>query len=118
TAVKIPTVVSAAPTIVTNMTGFLTIRRGFSFLNASPMAGPTMFQSKSDAGFCVMPFWISILEKFSALHQEVLNDWPERQRGEKVERANQQHGAEQQNEKCSSMHWKRAGTGRRDFLLC
>ena len=28
-AVKMPTVVSAAPTMVTNMTGFLTIRRGF-----------------------------------------------------------------------------------------
>jgi hypothetical protein len=52
--VKIPTVVRAAPTIVTNMTGFFTIKRGFNFLNASTMAGPTMFQSKSDAGFCVM----------------------------------------------------------------
>ena len=28
-AVKMPTVVSAAPTMVTNMTGFFTIRRGF-----------------------------------------------------------------------------------------
>ena len=55
-AVKIPTVVRAAPTMVTNMTGFFTINRGFSFLNASPIAGPTMFQSKSDAGFCVMSF--------------------------------------------------------------
>ncbi len=31
-AVKMPTVVSTAPTIVTNMTGFLIIRRGFEFL--------------------------------------------------------------------------------------
>ena len=53
-AVKIPTVVRAAPTMVTNMTGFFTISRGFSFLNASPMAGLTMFQSKSEAGFCVI----------------------------------------------------------------
>ncbi len=53
-AVKIPTVVSAAPTIVTNMTGFLTIRRGFSFLNASPIAGPAIFQSKREGDFCVI----------------------------------------------------------------
>jgi len=32
--------------MVTNMTGFLTIRRGSSFLKASPIAGPAMFQSK------------------------------------------------------------------------
>ena len=47
-AVKIPTVVSTAPTIVTNMTGFLIIRRGSSFLKASPIAGPAIFQSKSE----------------------------------------------------------------------
>jgi hypothetical protein len=33
-AVKIPTVVSAAPTMVTNMTGFLIISRGLSFLES------------------------------------------------------------------------------------
>ena len=49
--VKMPTVVSAAPTMVTNMTGFLIISRGSSFLNESPMAGPTMFQSKRDGAF-------------------------------------------------------------------
>jgi hypothetical protein len=32
--------------MVTNMTGFLTISRGLSFLKASPMAGPAIFQSK------------------------------------------------------------------------
>ena len=47
-AVKISTVVTAAPTMVTNMTGFLTIRRGSSFLNASTTAGPAMFRSKSE----------------------------------------------------------------------
>ena len=51
-AVKMPTVVSAAPTMVTNMTGFLIIRRGFSFLNESPIAGPTMFQSKREGDLC------------------------------------------------------------------
>jgi hypothetical protein len=40
---KMSTVLMAAPTIVTNMTGFFTIRRGFSFINASPMAGTRIF---------------------------------------------------------------------------
>ena len=53
-AVKMPTVVSAAPTMVTNMTGFLIISRGSSFRNESPMAGPTMFQSKREGDFCVI----------------------------------------------------------------
>ena len=52
--VKMPTVVSTAPTIVTNMTGFLTISRGSSFRNESPMAGPTMFQSKREGAFWVI----------------------------------------------------------------
>src|SRR4029077_5240589 len=105
-AVKIPTVVRAAPTMVTNMTGFFTISRGFSFLNASPIAGPTMFQSKSEAGFCVIKIG-SILKKFSALHEEVLDDWPEGQRGEKIERADQEDRAEKQNQKRAAGDWKR-----------
>ena len=52
--VKMPTVVSAAPTMVTNMTGFLIIRRGSSFLNESPIAGPAIFQSKREGALCVM----------------------------------------------------------------
>ena len=44
--VKIPTVVSTAPTMVTNMTGFLTIRRGSSFYERRRRwPGRTMFQS-------------------------------------------------------------------------
>ena len=52
--VKIPTVVNAAPTMVTNMTGFLIISRGLSFVNESPMAGPTMFQSKREGALWVI----------------------------------------------------------------
>jgi len=50
-AVKIPTVVNTAPTIVTNMTGFLSIRRGSSFLKASPIAGPANFPVKQRWSF-------------------------------------------------------------------
>ena len=48
------TVVSTEPTSVTNMTGFFTIRRGSSFLNAPPMAGTRMEASKRDVGLCDM----------------------------------------------------------------
>ena len=64
-AVKMPTVVSAAPTMVTNMTGFLTISRGLSFLNESPIAGPTMFQSKREGALCFINCRSS--KEFSAL---------------------------------------------------
>ena len=46
--VKMPAVVEMAPTIVTNMTGFLIVKRGSSFLKASPTAEPTMFQSNKE----------------------------------------------------------------------
>ena len=46
------------------MTGFFTIKRGFSFLNASPIAGPTMFQSNSDAGFCVIKVGSGVKKPF------------------------------------------------------
>ena len=75
-----------------------------------------MFQSKSDAGFCVMKL-VLILKKFSTLHEEVLDDWAKRQRRKKVERADQNNGPEQENKKRSAMHWKRAGAGGRDLLL-
>jgi hypothetical protein len=47
--VKMSTVVIAAPTSVTNMTGFLTMWTGFSFLKDSPIAGMTMVGSKMDS---------------------------------------------------------------------
>src|SRR5580765_2029783 len=92
--VKMPIVVSTAPTKVTNMTGFLIISRGSSFLNESPIAGPTMFQSNREGAFCV----IKVLEQFSLKCEEVLDDRPERQNWQKVQRADQQYRAEQQHD--------------------
>jgi len=51
---KASTVQMTAPTSVTNMTGFFTISRGFSFLKASPMAGMRIFGSKTETDFCVI----------------------------------------------------------------
>ena len=46
--VKSSTVVTAAPTSVTNITGFFTMWRGLSFLNESPIAGTTIAGSKRE----------------------------------------------------------------------
>jgi hypothetical protein len=76
-----------APTMVTNMTGFLIIRRGLSFLKASTIAGPAMFQSKREGVVC----FIRGSEKFSLEIEEMLNHRPKREGGEKIQRANQEH---------------------------
>jgi hypothetical protein len=46
--IKISAVVTAAPTMVTNMTGFLIIRAGLSLRNDSPRAGTTIDRSKRE----------------------------------------------------------------------
>ena len=45
---KTSTVVTRAPTSVTNITGFLIMVTGLSFLKASPMAGTMIFGSKME----------------------------------------------------------------------
>ncbi len=97
---KISTVVTAAPTMVTNMTGFLIITAGFSFLKESTNAGATMAGSKSEWAFVLIDmefsFVFEYLEGFSGQHEEVLHDRAEGQRGEEVQRAHQQHGADEE----------------------
>src|SRR5271155_2946853 len=51
---KISAVVTAAPTMVTNMTGFLIITAGFSFLTESQSAGMTMEESKRERALVLM----------------------------------------------------------------
>src|SRR5262245_52972410 len=87
-AVNMATVVRTAPTMVTNITGFFTINRGSSFLNAFPIAGPTMFQSSDEGALCVT-FSVIQSKQFSLHHQEVLHNRPQRQRGQRVQGPNQ-----------------------------
>jgi len=48
---EISTVLMIAPTIVTNMTGFFTIRRGLSLRKVSPNAGKRIFGSNRETDF-------------------------------------------------------------------
>src|ERR1051325_7422028 len=113
--VKMPAVVSAAPTIVTNMTGFLIISRGSSFLKASPTAGPAIFQSNSEGDFCVING--VALKQFSLGGQEVLDNRPKRQRRQEIQRAHQQDRAKQQHDERATGYGERPRARRRDLLL-
>src|SRR5207244_1581792 len=110
-----PTVVSAAPTMVTNMTGFFTMRRGFSFLKESPIAGRTMFQSKRERPFCFIKLATS--KEFALEVEEVLNHRPKRESRKKIQRADQEHCANEQNEERAAVNGKSACTGWSNLLL-
>src|SRR4029077_15279613 len=99
---KMPAVVSAAPTMVTNMTGFLIIRRGLSFLKASTIAGPAMFQSKREGAVC----FIRGSKKFSLEIEKMLNHRSQREGGQKIQRTNQEHRPDQQDKKRATVNWK------------
>ena len=114
-AVKMPTVVSAAPTMVTNMTGFLIISRGLSFLKASPIAGRTMFQSKRERP-CVFIDCRSSIE-FSSRGQEVFDHGTKSERRQKIQRTDQEHRADEENKERSPVNGKSAGARRRNLLL-
>ncbi len=105
--VKMAIVVSAAPIRVTNMTGFLIIRRGSSFLKALIRAGPTMSQSNKEGALRV----IQSIE-LAEVGQEMLDDGPQRQRRQEVQRPDQQHRAQQQDDKGKAGNREGSGAGR------
>src|ERR1700678_219806 len=99
------TVVSAATTSTTNITGFLTISRGSSLTKAEPIAGTTIFGSSiAETGTCFCSFMASISvtpkrdrsEQGVGGHREMLDDRSERQRGEEGETADDQDHADDQ----------------------
>src|SRR6202034_2025617 len=82
------TVVSAATTSTTNITGFLIISRGSSLANADPIAGNTIFGSSiAETGTRFCSFMISMdvtpkedrSEQGAGVHREVLDNRSERQ---------------------------------------
>src|SRR5579871_6647393 len=111
-AVKTSTVVMIAPTSVTNITGFLSMARGCSLRNASPMAGTTIFESNSDGGLCVMGS-----KKFALRRQKMFDDGPESQRRKISERANEQNRADEQDGERDAGNREGADALRRDFFL-
>src|ERR1700686_2904594 len=88
------TVVSAATTSTTNITGLLIISRGSSFAKAEPMAGITIFGSSiAETGirFFILTTSMDVTPKCDrseqgvCSHREMLGDRSKRERGEKRE---------------------------------
>src|ERR1700756_782057 len=102
------TVVSAATTSTTNITGFFIINRGSSFVTDEPMAGITIFGSSiADTGMRFCSFMVSMevapkrdrSEQGVGVASEVLDDRAERERGEEGQTADDQDDADDQADK-------------------
>src|SRR5689334_22716478 len=100
--------VSTAPTMVTNITGFFTMARGSSFLNASTMAGATIFQSNKEGGLWVIKF--KSLKQLSLQHQEVFDDGSKGQYRQEIQRADKQHRTEEEHHERAARNRKGART--------
>src|SRR3984957_1059236 len=119
------TVVSAATTSTTNITGLLIITRGSSLRNDEPMAGSTIFGSSiAETGFCFCNFMTSMdvtpncvrSEQGARGHREVLDDRPERQRRKEGQAADDQDDADDEADEQAAGGRQGAGR-RRDRLL-
>src|SRR6266700_2785055 len=99
------TVVSAATTSTTNITGLLIINRGSSFAKAEPMAGITIFGSSiAETGIRLFILTTSMdatpkcdrSEQGIGVHREVLDDRAECERREEGETTDDQDDADEQ----------------------
>src|SRR5450759_3106900 len=120
------TVVSAVTTSSTKITGFLIRVAGLSLTKAWPIAGSTIFGSKSvETGIRLRSLEVSIavtpnesvLEQRARGHREVLDDGPERERGEEGEAANDHdHAHDQPDEQAAGGRERASGRGDTLFL--
>jgi hypothetical protein len=90
------------------MTGFFTIVRGFSFRKESRMAFRRILVSIKTFDFACEARSICSSKRLAGKHQQMFQDWPQAQRGEKSERANDQHGADQKDCEEWPGDWKSA----------
>src|ERR1700730_3188672 len=111
--------VSVATTSTTNITGFLAISRGSSFVRAEPIAGNTIFGSsiaETGTRFCSFMTSMEVTpndrsEQGAGVHRQMLDDRAERERREKCEAADDQDHADDQADKQAARG--RQGAGRR-----
>src|SRR6266850_2377174 len=119
------TVVSAATTSTTNITGLLTIRRGSSLTKADEIAGTRIFGSsivEAVTFFCSFMASMDVTPKRDrseqgiGVHREVLDDRSQSQRREEGEAADDQDHADDEADEQAAGGRQRAGRGR-DRLL-
>src|ERR1039457_6756687 len=88
---------SAAPISTTNITGFFISVRGFSLANESPNARLAISASQIDLLFLVLIVMSSFSsESLARVHQQVLEDRAQAERGEKSQCADNQDDGDEQ----------------------
>ena len=102
--------------MVTNMTGFLTIERGLSFLNDVADRRADNFPIKKRRSFCVIRIDLD-QKSFPLKVRKCSTIGPSVERRQKIQRADQQHGADEQDEERAAGDRECARARRRDFLL-
>src|SRR5882672_8643935 len=120
------TVVSAATTSTTNITGFLIISRGSSLTKDEAIAGITIFGSSiAETGTRFCNFMVSMdvtpndrLEQGVGVASEVLDDRAERERREEGEAADDQDDADDEADEQAARRWQSPGRRRNRFLGC
>ena len=119
------TVVSAATTSTTNITGFFIMRRGSSLAKAEPIAGKTILGSvsavtgirlrKRDVSIEMTPKYVR-LEQLTCHHCEVLDDWSKREGREEGETANDEDDADHKADEQAAMGGEGPSRDRHDLL--
>src|SRR5579872_1036564 len=120
------TVVSAATTSTTNITGFLAIVLGSSLAKAAPMAGSTIFGSSIVAtGMRLFNLTTGSMEvtpkkdrseRGAGIHRQMLDDRAKRQRREESEAADDEDHADHEADEQTAGGREGAARGRNGFL--
>src|SRR5437660_3971313 len=110
-------VVTSAPTSTTNITGFLTIVRGFNFRNESRMAVRRIFPSPRDIALCCACSGMAASENLSSKHHQVLKNRAKTERRKKCKRAHNQNRGNEQRAEQRACYGKRSDGLRGDFFL-
>src|SRR5271170_6559244 len=101
---------ATAPTSTTNITGLRHIRRGSSFSTESHIARPTRAPSENEEVRECTVGLMANLEGSPCEHQQMLENRAETQHRKKCQRADNQHGGNQQHAKKRGGY--REGSGR------
>src|ERR1043166_5870343 len=102
------TVVTTLPTSTTNMTGLPIIFRGCNFRSDSQIAPFTIFMSQIALAFFSAIFPQQSSERLAGLHQQVLQDRSQAQRGKKCQGTHNHDHAHQQHTEQRRSYGKRS----------
>src|ERR1700727_3406283 len=105
-------VTNSDTTSVTKMTGFFASARGLSLRSASTEAAATILPANRPCGLAFEAMSNLRSESLAVEHQEVLDDWRQRQRGEILQEVENDDHADQEAESGRTVEGERAGRSR------